>query len=86
MSQTASTFSRCTARRPFERGIGERRRELPARVVDQDVDPFVPRGDRVEERGDLIGLAHVAGFAKHASPSSSATASIGSGLRPQIAT
>ena len=46
--------------------------------------------DRIEERGDLVGLAHVAGLREHARgrrpPARRAPAPSGSGRRPQIAT
>ena len=59
-SQVASTFRRWIARRPFGEVVLEAGRELTAGVVHQDVDPVGALRDRVEERADLLGLAHIA--------------------------
>ena len=45
---------------PLQRRLFQRRRELAAGVVHQDVDTLESLADRVEEPRDLFGLAHVA--------------------------
>ena len=44
----------------LQRDVSERRRELSAGIVHEDVDALVLHSDRVEERRNLIGLADIA--------------------------
>ena len=89
-SHGASTFSRWTARNPLSAIDSAGAANCPPALLTRMSTRAEPRADRVQERRDLLGLAHVARQREDVAPVglelARRTASSGSGRRPQIAT